>query len=101
MRLGSQALLAQQSGTALTGLLQLYLCDTANISTCNDLLEEAATFAERLDDNNSSEELARLTSELCKYTPKLRGCSLNVPQLVAMVRDIARALFGADAGKPR
>lgn len=84
------------SGAALTGLLQLYLCDAANIGVCNDLLEEATTFAQRLNDANGGEQLARLASLMPRYAAQLRGCALTTPQLVAVVRDIARALFGVD-----
>ena len=85
-----------QSGAALVGLLQLYLCDSANIVVCNDLVEEATTFAERVSTANLTEELARLTSLMTRYAAQLRGCTLSVAQLVAIVRDIARALFGVD-----
>lgn len=90
---------ALSNGRALTGLCHLYLCDATNIAVCNDLIEEAIRFAERLDDRNGAEELARLAALAVRYVPRLRNCSTTPHQLVAIVRDIARQLFGADVNR--
>jgi hypothetical protein len=84
------------NGRAITGLCYLYLCDATNIAVCNDLIEEATRFAQRLGSRNGVEELARIAGSAPRYIPRLRGCSVTAPQLVAIVRDIARHLFGAD-----
>jgi len=88
------------SGAALTGLLYLYLCDAANIAVCNDLLEEAVSFADRLTAVNCGEELARLAARVSKYMGRLRNCNVSPPDLVVIVREIARVLFGAAAREP-
>jgi hypothetical protein len=84
------------NGGAITGLCHLYLCDATNIAVCNDLIEEATRFAQRLDGRNGVEELARIAGSAPRYIPRLRGCTVTAPQLVAIVREIARHLFGAD-----
>jgi hypothetical protein len=83
------------TGAALTGLFYLYLCDAGNIGVCNDLLEEAVSFADRLTATNCGEELARLAVRVGKYIARLRRCVVSSSDLVVIVRDIARALFGA------
>lgn len=88
------------NGRALTGLCHLYLCDATNVAVCNELIEEAIRFAERLNDRNGAEELARLAALSVRYIPRLRNCSVTPHQLVAIVRDIARQLFGADVARP-
>lgn len=84
------------NGSAITGLCHLYLCDATNIAVCNELIEEATRFAQRLSGRNGIEELARIAGNTPRYIPRLRGCTVTAPQLVAIVRDIARHLFGAD-----
>lgn len=85
-----------EHGRALTGLCYLYLCDATNIAVCNELIEEATRFAERITERNAIEELARVAALIGRYMPRLRACVITPQQLVSIVREIARQLFGVD-----
>lgn len=87
---------ALDAARALTGLCYLYMCDATNIAVCNDLIEEATCFAQRLSESNGAEELARMAARTARYGARLRSCAVTAQQLVSIVRSIARHLFGAD-----
>lgn len=87
---------ALDAARALTGLCHLYMCDATNIAVCNDLIEEATCFAQRLTESNGAEELARMAARTARYGARLRSCTVTAQQLVSVVRSIARHLFGAD-----
>lgn len=90
--------LALDNSQAITGLLYIYLCDASNIAVCNELIEEATRFAERLDDTNGAEELARVAALAPCYAARLRACTVAPQQLVQIIRSVAKLFFGADIG---